>query len=163
MSTKADYTAAEWSQLRSAPLMAGLVVTAASPSGPIGVIREVFAVGKVLAGVKSHGDANELVKALVADLTAGGSAPTPPGELRGKSPEQVRSLALEQCRQAATAVGRKAKPKEAEGFRRWLLAIAQRVAEAAKEGGFLGFGGTAVSEQETAALKDLSAALGVKA
>jgi len=36
------------------------------------------------------------------------------------------------------------------------------VAEAAKEGGFLGFGGTRVSEQETSALKDLSSVLGAK-
>ena len=36
-------------------------------------------------------------------------------------------------------------------------------AEAAKEGGFLGFGGTQVSEKEQAALSQLGAALGVRA
>ena len=34
-------------------------------------------------------------------------------------------------------------------MKRWLLGIAQRTAEAAKEGGFLGFGGAQVSETET--------------
>jgi hypothetical protein len=40
--------------------------------------------------------------------------------------------------------------------------VAQKVSEAAKEGGFLGFGGTQVSEQEAATLKELSVALGIK-
>ncbi len=37
--------------------------------------------------------------------------------------------------------------------------IANGVAEAAKEGGFLGFGGERVSENEEALLKDLSTAI----
>jgi len=37
------------------------------------------------------------------------------------------------------------------------------VAEAAKEGGFLGVGGTQVSEQEKTALSDLSRSLGIAA
>ena len=40
--------------------------------------------------------------------------------------------------------------------------MTQKVAEAAKEGGFLGFGGTQVSEQEAATIKELSTALGAK-
>lgn len=42
-----------------------------------------------------------------------------------------------------------------------LVSVAQKVSEAAKEGGFLGFGGTRVSEQEAATIKELSAALGL--
>ena len=36
------------------------------------------------------------------------------------------------------------------------------MANASKEGGFLGFGGTLVSEQEQAALRDTAAALGIQ-
>ena len=43
-----------------------------------------------------------------------------------------------------------------------VVSVAQKVSEAAKEGGFLGFGGTQVSEQEAATIKELSTALGVK-
>ena len=57
---------------------------------------------------------------------------------------------------------KKAKPDEAQGFKQWLVAVAQKVAEAAREGGFLGFGGTQVSEQEAATIKDLSTTLGAK-
>ena len=46
-------------------------------------------------------------------------------------------------------------------MKRWLIGIAQRTAQAAKEGGFLGFGGVQVSETETGAIRDVARALGV--
>jgi hypothetical protein len=59
-------------------------------------------------------------------------------------------------------LGRKA-PGEAESSKRWLLGAAQRAAEAAKEGGFLGIGAVRVSEAERTALAEVAQALGVKA
>jgi hypothetical protein len=162
MATKADFTAEEWKQIQRAPFMAGLAVVAASPSGPFGVVKEMFAVGKMLAEVKTQGASNDLVKALVADLEAGAREQSAPAELQGKGPDQVKSLAIESCRQAAALIEKKAKPEEAQGFKQWLVSVGQKVSEAAKEGGFLGFGGTQVSEQEAATIKELSTALGVK-
>jgi hypothetical protein len=162
MATKADFTADEWKQIQRAPFMAGLAVVAASPSGPFGVVKEMFAVGKMLAEVKTQGSSNDLVKALVADLETGARDQSAPAELQGKTPDQVRSFAVESCRQAAALIEKKAKPDEAQGFKQWLVSAAQKVGEAAKEGGFLGFGGTQVSEQEAATIKELSTALGVK-
>jgi hypothetical protein len=164
MTTKTDFTVEEWNVIRRAPFMAGLVVVAASPSGPIGVVKEMFAVGKTLADVKLHGASSDLIKAVVADLeTAEARQQSAPAELQGKTPDQVRTSALEACRQAAAVVEKKAKPDEAQAFKQWLVSVSQKVAEAAKEGGFLGFGGTRVSEQETSALNDLASTLGVKA
>ena len=164
MLTKTDFTAEEWSVIRRAPFMAGLVVVAASPSGPFGVIKEMFTVGKTLADVKLHGASSDLVKAVVADLeTAEARQQSTPAELQGKTPDQVRTAALEACQRAAAIVEKKAKPDEAQAFKQWLVSVGQKVAEAAKEGGILGFGGTRVSEQETLALKDLTSILGVKA
>jgi hypothetical protein len=162
MATKADFTTDEWNQIRRAPFMAGLAMVAASPSGPFGVIKEMFAVGKMLAEVKSQGTSNELVKALVSDLETGAREQSAPAELLGKAPDQVRSYAIENLRQVTALIAKKAKPDEAQRFNQWLISVAQKVAEAAKEGGFLGFGGTQVSEQEAATVKELSTALGVK-
>lgn len=161
MLTKADFTTEEWNVIRRAPFMAGLVVVAASPSGPLGVLKEMFAVSKVLADAKLHGASSDLVKALVADLaTAEARQESAPAELQGKTPDEMRAAALEACRQAATLVRKKATPEEAQAFTAWLVSVGQKVAEAAKEGGFLGFGGTLVSEKEASAVKDLAAALG---
>jgi hypothetical protein len=164
MLTKTDFTAEEWNVIRRAPFMAGLVVVAASPSGPVGVVKEMFAVGKTLADVKLHGASSDLVKAVVADLeTAEARQQSTPAELQGKTPDQVRTAALEACRRASAVLEKKAKPDEAQAFKQWLVSVSQKVAEAAKEGGFLGFGGTRVSEQETSALNDLTSVLGVRA
>jgi len=162
MATKADFTVDEWTQIQRAPFMAGLAVVAASPSGPFGVVKELFAVGRMLGAVKTQGTSNDLIKALVADIEAGAKDLSAPAEMKGKPQEQVRSYAIESLRQVAALIDKKTKPDEAQGFKQWLVSVAQKVAEAAKEGGFLGFGGTQVSEQEASTIKELSTALGVK-
>jgi hypothetical protein len=53
-------------------------------------------------------------------------------------------------------------PADADAFKTWLQHIAADAAEAANEGGFMGFGGVRVSEAEKATLSDLSSALGIK-
>jgi hypothetical protein len=51
-------------------------------------------------------------------------------------------------------------PERGGGIQAWLRDISQKVAEAAVEGSFLGFGGVRVSDTETATLHDISKALG---
>ena len=57
----------------------------------------------------------------------------------------------------------KASPDEAEAYRGWLMTAAQRAADAAKEGGFMGFGATRVSEGEQRMLDKLREALAAPA
>ena len=54
----------------------------------------------------------------------------------------------------------KASAEEAAAFKQWLLTTAQAAADAAKEGGFMGFGATQVSEGETKMLDQLRATIG---
>jgi hypothetical protein len=56
-------------------------------------------------------------------------------------------------------VAAKATPQEVEAFRRWLVAAAQAAADAAKEGGFLGFGAEQVSAGEKKMLDQVRAAV----
>jgi hypothetical protein len=159
VSAKADYSKDEWELLMKAPMMAAMAVVAASPSGPIGIVKEMFAVGKALLE-GAEGTTNPLIAAVMADVKAG-NRPSMPTE-RPQDLAQVKGQALGACREAAALLARKA-PGEADGFKRWLLATAQRAAEAAKEGGVLGIGGVSVSDAEKAALGEVAGALGVKA
>jgi hypothetical protein len=160
MATKTDFTSAEWGQLLKAPGWASIAIVAASPSGPLGVVKELFAAGRVLAEAKTSGS-NPLVSALINDLsTSEGRQQAQPTEVTGKSPDEVRALAVDALKQVAALVDGKA-GADADGFRRWLASLAERVAEASKEGGFLGFGGTRVSEKEAACLSEIGKALGV--
>jgi hypothetical protein len=40
--------------------------------------------------------------------------------LQGKAPDQVKTFAIESCRQTVALVAKKAKPDEAQGFQQWL-------------------------------------------
>jgi hypothetical protein len=73
------------------------------------------------------------------------------------------SAGLDACRQVATILGAKARPEDAVAFKAYLLRVANTVSGAAKEGGFLGIGGQAVSPQEQQIVAQIAAALGVSA
>lgn len=162
MAGKADFTPEEWSQLLKAPFMTALVVVAASPSGPIGVVKEMFSVAKLVAETKAKGGGSPLVSAVVAELTTReGMEQAKPTEIQGLKPDEARARALAECRKAAALVDRKA-AGDAAAFKGWLQEVAQRVAQASREGGFLGIGGTLVSDEEQAALRDTAAAFGLR-
>jgi hypothetical protein len=71
----------------------------------------------------------------------------------------MKILTLERVANGLSVLGAKASPDEVSQYRQWLYAIAEKVAKAAKEGGFLGFGGTQVSEGEQKFLNELQTAL----
>jgi hypothetical protein len=161
MAGKSDFTPEEWALLCKSPMLAALVVVAASPSGPFGIIKEMIAVAKLVAETKAKGGADALVAAVVADITTReGMEQAKPTEIQGKKPEEARAYALEQLKKVAALLDQK-DPGDATGFKQWLQEVATRVAHASKEGGFLGIGGVLVSEQEQQALAATSAALGV--
>src|SRR5262245_28889725 len=68
MTTKADFTTEEWSQLLGSVMMAGMAVTLADPSGLIGMAKEGFASGSALLAAKTDPSSNALIKAVVSDL-----------------------------------------------------------------------------------------------
>jgi hypothetical protein len=67
---------------------------------------------------------------------------------------------LDELRAVDAIVAEKATPEETQAFRGWLVMAAQAAAEAAKEGGFMGFGAVQVSEGEQAMLDQIRGALG---
>jgi hypothetical protein len=70
------------------------------------------------------------------------------------------SRCLRSYTQRNEIVTAKATPEEAAAFRRWLMTTAQAAADAAKEGGFMGFGAEQVSKGERAMLDQLGSTLG---
>jgi hypothetical protein len=79
----------------------------------------------------------------------------------GMLPKQVHKQAMDCLRRAIDILYRQNDDEQTEGFRRWLYEISVEVAHAAKEGGFLGFGGQIVSEDELAALRQIAWVLGL--
>ena len=66
---------------------------------------------------------------------------------------------LAELREVSGIVAAKATAEESAAFREWLVATAQAAADAAKEGGFMGFRAVQVSEGEKAMLQQLRSEL----
>ena len=75
--------------------------------------------------------------------------------LEGASQADVSKRAIDALRQASAILDTKA-PNEFAAFKSWLRTISSKVAEAASEGGFVGFGGEKVSEKEKQRLMTLA-------
>jgi hypothetical protein len=68
MASKADFTVDEWSLLLASPMIAGMAVTIADPSGIIGMLQEGWAGARSMLNPKNDPDASELAKAVAEDL-----------------------------------------------------------------------------------------------
>jgi hypothetical protein len=162
MADKSTFTPEEWSQLQDSVMMSGMAVTAAEPSGVIDAVKEAFAMGGALGRVRNDATADPLVKAVVEDLASSEGRKDMREELRarlsGKKPPEIKAEAIAALASAGALLDAKA-PEDAPAFKAWLREVAQHVAEAGKEGGFLGFGGVRVSDAEKATLAEVSSAL----
>jgi hypothetical protein len=157
MAGKSDFSQDEWKTLVESPMAASIAVTLAETSGLWGLLKESMASGAALIEARSAGDANPLVKAIVEDLaTADGRAMARDGlraDLSDGAPAEIKHKAIEALRRAGAVLDAKA-PQDAAAVKGWLRHVGERVAEAASEGGFLGFGGVAVSDAEKATLAE---------
>ena len=113
MSKSTDYTAEEWKVISSAPMLAGLLVTVADLSGPIGLVKEAVAVVKGVTETATS-TSNELIRTVAETIKAGGGRPDT-SELH-TDPASSRAKLIERCKQAAALVAQKS-PAEAENIR----------------------------------------------
>jgi hypothetical protein len=158
MSKKTDYNADEWKAISGAPVAAGLLITLSDASGPVGIAKEALAVGKAITD-SAAGDAPEIVKSLAENVKSGGGRPELP-EVPTGDRAQTKNALIGAIKTAVQAVESKS-PGEAAAYKTWLASVATKVSQASKEGGFLGFGGTAVSTDEQEALKQLGDVIGI--
>jgi hypothetical protein len=160
MANKTNFTSDEWKLLLEGVMMAGIAVTAAEPHGLWGTLKEGFASAQAMEAGKAG--SSELIKALVADLeTSQGRSIAREGlreQLKDSKPAEIKTKSVDTLRQVAALLDAKA-PQEASAVKAWLMGISTHVAEASKEGGFLGFGGVSVSDAEKATLAEIQAAL----
>ncbi len=166
MANKESFTPEEWTKILESVGLSGVAVTAADPSGLIGVIKESFASASALISAKADPGASELVRSVVAEFeTTEGRTRIREAlktRLSGASQADVSQRAVAALSNVAALLDAKA-PKESAAFKMWLRTISSKVADAATEGGILGFGGEKVSAKERATLGDIAKALGMAA
>ena len=158
MTAKSDFTEEEWATLVRAPTLAGMAITIADPGGPIEVVKETSAVLKFAAGSASE-QRDDLVGELARDLRRlAEERKNPVGDFKPRGSLAAKEI-LDELSRANEIVAAKATPEEAEAFRAWIMECAQRAADAAKEGGFMGFRAERVSQGEKDMLDQLRTAL----
>jgi hypothetical protein len=145
MTGKADFTAEEWDVIAEGPTSAGMIVSTAERGG---TFRETFAMAKAYTEArKEHGDS-----ALLDELV---SSKPKMDHTRTHSAEELREHALQRVRDAIGVLEQKATPEEVEDYRRFVVSLANRVAEAKTEKGDQSTG-----DAETAAIAEITEALG---
>lgn len=157
MASKSDFTPEEWQTIGLAPVITGLFISMSDISGPIGLIKETYASAASIVEAAQQPDALQVIKDLAIDLQGKALKPELP---KFQSAEEASAYAKEQLAKAVALIEGKS-PEQGAAFRQWLYDTGKKAAEAGKEGGFLGFGGTTVSEKEQAALAQLAGVLGV--
>ena len=158
MSVKDNFTPDEWKSLLRAPMLAGYAVAGAAPSKQEDLVREMAAVAEGVIEGERKVQKDSLVGAVIADILADAD-----DERRGQterlSLQDVGSRAVDACRAVAAVLETKASPAEAYEYKRWVLVVAEKVAAAAKEGGFFGYGGEQISGSEVATINDIGEAI----
>lgn len=163
MASKSNFAPVEWKKLVQAPLLAGYAVSAADPSGFIGLLQEAFAAARSLAEARAE-PGDPLIKEVAEELlTAHGRADAREGVrtvVQGAGLEEIKHRAFDALKETGAILDAKA-GEHAKPFKEWLVHIARLVAEAGLEDTFLGFGGIRMSEKEKSTLAEISALLGL--
>jgi len=166
MTTITDFTPEEQAQVSTATFNLGMAMAMSSGSG-LGTIKEAVKVAQATIAGRAAFPNSTLIGSLISALE------TRVKENRDnvqemlkpdpsvKSPEALANLALDGVGKAVAAVTAKASAEETGEYKQWLMQIAQMVAGAATEGGFLGIGGQQFSDPEKAMLQRVATALGV--
>ena len=160
MTSKADFTDEEWARLKRAPFVAGMAISLADPGGPIEAVKETSATLKTVLRAAEEGSRGELVDAVASDAAADLRERKSP--LAGFKPSKGANAGVEildELREVNRVVSEKATPEDAAAMRDLLMDAAQEAADAAKEGGFMGFRAERVSEGEQRMLDSLREAL----
>ena len=144
MTGKADFTPQEWEVVLEGPPSAGMIVVTAQRGG---TIRETFAIAKAYVEARQQHGESELLDEIVA-------AKPERDRTRYHSLEELKEHGLQHLREAVELLGRKATAEEVEEYRRFVLTLADKVANAHREDG------EKVSDAERAAIDEISASLG---
>jgi len=144
MTTKSAFSPEEWTAVLEGPPSAGMIVITAAHGG---TFRETFAMSKAYAEARAEHGESELLDEIVA-------AKPKTDHTRYHSPEELREHGLEHIRAAVALVESKATAEEVDGYRRFVLTLANKVAAAHREHG------ESVSPAETSAIEAIGTALG---
>jgi hypothetical protein len=149
-----DFSHDQWKLLATTPLLVGMAVARAEDSGFFGSIRETRTLlADLQAGVA---DGQHQAAASLITQASGYDYDDAFQAYKAMPPEALASDATRACGELALVLASVAEPAEATSYKQWILAVADHVAQAAREDG------VRVSAGETDVLEAVSGALGIE-
>jgi hypothetical protein len=125
MTTKADFTEKEWEEVLEGPTSAGMLVITAQRGG---TLRETISMAKAYAEARQQHGQSELLDAIVA-------AKPEIDHTRYGSPEEYKEHCLTHIRDAVALLNGKATAQELEEYKRFVVNLSEKVAQAHRESG----------------------------
>jgi hypothetical protein len=149
MTAKTDFSDSDWKTVLQGPPSAGLIVIASQRGG---TIRETFSMAEAYAEARRQHGQSELLDEIVA-------AKPELDRSRAGSVEDLKERSLAHVRDAVGVLEAKATPQELDDYRRFILALAEKVASAHREGGR---DEGPIAGAERAAIGEITRALGAE-
>jgi len=158
MSIDTRFNEEEQFLLTNTPYIVGAAMVFSGGSG-LGTIKEMYSNAKTfLEGAKQFPN-NEIITGILPNMENWKEVREKTKAFQEKakeifrekgidSPEKMQEFAAQEVEKVTALLDAKATPEEKKEYYEWLLSIAENVAKAAKEGGFLGFGGERISGGE---------------
>ena len=171
-----SFTVEEWGNIISVPASVGALVVTADPSGPFGLIGEFRAImNSMKEYVADYAAGSPLMASIQTYMTTKPSeeeeaelkrwAEEQQEEMKvnkPQTPEDLKQLIRDRTTEVLGMLRTKgATEEDVNLFKDMMYFVAEAVANASKEGGFLGFGGTRVSSAEESVLAQVKSELGI--
>lgn len=151
MLTRDKLKDADWAAIRDTPHLVMLAVSGAAGSGLDEMLERKAGLMGIAEGMHS-------TQSLLRDIAGSSEIMKAQDDVRTwvhglpdsqRTPVQMQERALATMGRALDAIAAQGSPDDLSGYVDFVLATANRVAKAAREGDLLGFGGKLVSQQES--------------
>jgi hypothetical protein len=164
MIRRTEFTPEQWQALRNGPQIVALATAAAGNSGLFGSVSEGMAMASSMAEAV-RGD-HPLLKEIFGKDEIRMAQDEIRNVIKGVTDKATLNTRLQETAattvtSAIAALAARGAAGDLDAYRRLLGSVAERIASASKEGGFLGFGGERVSEGERVFIGKLNQLLGV--
>jgi hypothetical protein len=159
MSIRNEFTPDEWRLLARLPIEIAAAAAVADEERRAGSTRELLAaISTLLSGAMllRH---NQLVQDVFDDYKQDGRGEAELLEMSQNPPADLLPETLAHATQASTFLADRVSAEEAGEFKLWLRGIASEIVLSSSSGGFLGIGGTPVTDEELGFLDHLTGAL----
>lgn len=162
MTIRDKFSPDDWRLLAHLPIEIAAAASVADSSADAGSTRELLAAITTLQSGAMLLRHNELVQSVFDDYKHDGQGEAALLELSQNPPAELVATTLADAERASVILAEPAIGGDVEEFKLWLRGIASDIVQSSASGGFLGIGGTQVTDDEVTFLDRLTSALALE-